>query len=318
MSKKNDFLKRIRARIIEKMKDKPFNSADMYQIPFEFFSEHDDNYEIDDVEDRSRKAFAKKYFDMRCGYLHLGWNIDTYWTMVANKIMVPHVIAIYNELVRLGHDEKNPCMYGDADGDVFWIPAKNPKTKVLVHTNQTIDYVYILTEIKSKRKNNLINYDFHIRRIWRNWDYLSEYQRGDLERLYDDVTNNSNRSLKGKKNLESMNRDKFIKTILENIDQYEEISDDHSKHSRRHSLEYYRSHGFDMGPNYDKPFNGIFGDFRDGGFVMSIKSDDYGTHRAERCSEQFHVLELITTCYLPSIVCQLNLCVENEWINNNE
>jgi|SRR6185436_3695748 len=297
---------KLRENLRLKLKSRPFNSALMRQLSFDF---HDGSiFESPEETEIARQAFAKKYFDMKCGYLHLGWDIDEYWSLVANRIMIPYVLAIYNELVSKGFNEQNTLMYGDADGDVFWLPAKNSNTKVFVHTNQCRDYIYILTEFPSHKKSVKPRYEFHIRRLWRNWNSLSEYEKSMLEDLYLGVpkdTNSLSETLQ-------ISKEEFIKTILQNVNSIEEIADDHYQYSKRHSLEYYRERGFVM-RDLSEPFNGIYGDARDGGYVFSM---DYWGRTEHTCSK-FSLLELISSCYLPNIAEQLKLKLDNEWLINN-
>lgn len=313
---KEELFARLRIKMLENKRKKPFNSDDMSQVPFDFFEDEEYSLRHMNAETRTRIEFAKKYFNKSCGYLHLSWDVDAYWSMVANQVMVPYVSAIYKELVRRGHDEKNPCMYGDADGDIFWIPAKNPNTKVVVHTNQSRDYLYILTELKPLFKGAPPLNDFHIRRIWRKAD-AENYTIESLEDLYGKVINDPGRSTRNEKlPLEAISKEEFINTILQNVSSYEEIADDHYKYSRRHSLEYYRSRDFDMGLDYKKAFNGIYADARDGGFVISLGSRV--GREAENTVKQFPILEMIATCYLPSIANHLELNVETDWDRNND
>ena len=57
-----------------------------------------------------RKEFAEKFFNQQCGSLHLNWSIDAYWKMVADRVMIPYVIAIYDALKERGYDENNKLL----------------------------------------------------------------------------------------------------------------------------------------------------------------------------------------------------------------
>lgn len=304
------------ANFRENLAKQPFNSDRMYQVPFDFFRDEDDSYLRLDQRDLDRKVFAKKYYEMQCGWLHLGWDIDAYWTTVANKVMIPYINAIYDALVTKGHTEENPCMYGDADGDIYWVPAKDPKTKVVVHTNQCRDYLYILTEYPSWKKGAPPNYDFHIRRIWRTWESVSKHGRDDLDDLYAEVTNDPERPLRqGNTEHKQMSKEEFIETVLSSLPSYEGIADDHYKYTNRPSIEYYRKRGFNM--NGDASFNGIYGDMRDRGFVFSMQGRGWGG-RAEYTAEKFNLLDTITTCYLPSVARDLEVELNLEWDKKNK
>lgn len=308
MSDKTDYDK-----LLSKLKKNkpPFNSDNMDQMPFKFFEKDED--ESLRGEDKKRFNFAKKYFDSTCGWLHLGWDVDAYWSMVAEKVMIPNVAAIYNELVRLDHSEQNPFMWGDADGDIFYIPTENPNTKIVVHTTQCRDYLYILTGTKQNKLRELLCKDnhfssIHIRRIWKNWDSMHEYHQSGLKKLFHGVANTP-------ESLKKIDEKEFIQTILKDLPCYEEISDDHYQYSRRHSLEYYRKRNFEM--RSSNPFNGIYGDSRDGGFIFSMDCGPFG-RRAENTASQFNQLELISTCYLPGILSELGIDNPSEWISKNQ
>lgn len=249
-----------------------YNSENMSQVPFDFFEK--DHNEIK-YSNQEQLAFALEYFKDPVGYLHLTWNIDAYWTMVAKRAMIPMMSAIYDKLVSSGFIEDNKCDWGDLDGCVFFIPIKNSSTKVVVHETQNRDFLYILDQ-------NLLNENtFHIRRIWKRWSDKRNWQRDDKDDLI------------GKRG--------SIYKVLSNLDSLEEFSDDHSKYPKRRSLEFYRKRKFDMN---SREFNGIYGDCRDDGYIFSLKNN----HRAEGdCAVQFNNLQLIATCYLPSLIQELNL-----------
>jgi hypothetical protein len=338
MSKKN-LMEKLRARLKGENRTEEFlyDSEDMRQIPFKFFA-NDYDSRIKDADEIRRDNFVKTYFDMSCGYLHLGWDIDAFWTKVAEQAMIPHVKAIHQELVRLGHDESNPCMYGDADGTMYWLPAEDPNTMVLMHENQSRDYLYVCTELKSKHGlYPSTRWNFHIRRVWRKYqDQQNSWQVQDMKNLHaqaagrKDHLDNTDLSAEY---LASLSKDKlikviqtaqnkridsnsFIESILKRVDSHEELADDHYEYSKRHSLEYYKERGFKF--RYHGPFKGIYCDGRDGGYVMSMNSSTYSSPRAENLVQNFHLLQLIATCYLPSMANQLNLNVDEPWTRKNE
>jgi hypothetical protein len=333
-----NFIEKLKSRIRAQKDGIPFDksesyydSEDMRQVPFDFFSNrYTDRYK--DAKEIEQEAFVKKYFDMSCGYLHLSWDIDAFWTEVAEKVMIPYVQAIYRELVRLGHDESNPCMYGDADGDMFWVPAPNPDTMVLVQKDQQgRKYLYVCTENGTVYDYPSSRWNFHIRQFWER--YQDDPENWRLDELYSCYSKVSMRDLEclnsSKEDLESfskeeliefiqkddrkrMSPDEFIKSILTRVDSYAELSDDHYQYTHRHSLDFYKQRGFNF-QNYREPFNNIYGDGRDGGYIISIKS-----HRAEDLVKNFHALEMIATCHLPCLASQLDLDVDITWIGKNQ
>jgi len=350
---REELLAKLAIKRLEQKRKEPFNSARMVQEPFDFFEEESwaDRHTSD--EDRARQAFAKKYFEESCGSLHLNWDIDAYWSLIAKKIMIPHVVAIHQALVEKGYDENNTLMYGDADGDVFWLPANNPNTKVVVHTNQCRDYIYVYTQMPTD-KYDREKHDFHVRRIWRHhesrrgkWrvedieelyakvlgkdfehiDLLSnekstdmhEYYLSDLrEMISDNLTTEELRNilLRGQKS-GGMSAKDFVKAVLDRVESHEELADDHSQYPRRPSLEYYRARGFNMGQDRTYPsnqkFNGIYGDCRDPGYVISLGGFNTDMRTANYMTE----LEHVSTIYLPCIARDLDLELDTTWSNQN-
>jgi tRNA splicing endonuclease len=353
--KREELLAKLAIKQLEQKRKEPFNSAQMVQEPFEFFEDEswEDRHSSD--EDKAREAFAKKYFEQTCGSLYLNWDIDAYWTLVVKKIMIPHVVAIHQALVDKGHDEENSLMYGDADGDVFWLPAANPNTKVIIHTNQCRDYMYVYTQMPTARYDRE-RHHFHVRRIWRSYESTQgKWRVEDIQELYAKVlgkdfehidmilnekrthqahdnyvnelrelvagkltkTQLNNVLLRGQKE-GGMSPDDFVKTVLDRVESHEELADDHSQYPQRPSLEYYRARGFNMGQDrdYSKGYqhNGIYGDLRDPGYVISL--GEYGSHDL-RTASNMSELEHISTIYLPCIARDLDLEIDSGWSHQN-
>ena len=326
-------------------------SDEMSQVPFAF-AKYD--YPPDE-RNLDRKAFAEKFFNQRCGSLHLNWSIDAYWKMVAEKVMIPYIIAIYDTLKERGYDENNKLMYGDADGDVFWLPAKDKNTKVFVHTNQCRDYLYIYTPTLDWDKKPA--HDLHIRRIWRNYKAKS-WNAEDIQDLYakvlgkdfehieaieqnrtdedfdssgqrefyeeelrdlvqpnltkDEICNILLRGQKDKGRV-SLSADDFIKQVLDSVEFFEELADDHSQYPQRPSLEFYRKRGFSFKWN-DKDNNHLYGDCRDNGYIISLSRMNLTDLRLARTMPE---LELISTVYLPSVAMDLDITVNHGWSSVN-
>lgn len=349
---REELLAKLAIRQLEKKRKEPFNSSTMIQEPFEFFQDEswEDRYRSD--ADREQQAFAKKYFEKSCGPLHLNWDIDAYWSLVAREVMIPHVIAIHQALVERGYDESNSLMYGDADGDVFWVPANNPNTKVVIHNNQRHDYMYVYTQMSGRLKGR---HDFHIRRIWRHHEKQhNQWQIEQIQELYCKVLGkdfdhinmiNAERSqqihknhvedmrelvvgglskeeldnvlLRGQK-AGGMSMSEFVKAVLDRVESHEEMADDHSQYPQRPSLEYYRARGFNMGQDntYAKgeKFNHIYGDCRDPGYIISLGGFSATDLRTARKMPE---LEYISSLYLPCIARDLDLEIDSAWSNKN-
>lgn len=304
-------------------------------------------------EDDDRQTFAERFFNQRCGSLQLNWNIDAYWKMVAEKVMIPYIVTIYDTLKARGYDENNKLMYGDADGNVFWLPAKDKKTKVFVHTNQCIDYLYVYTPTLDWDKKPA--HDLHIRRIWRHYkdkswrvrdiqelyakvlgkdfEYIEMIEENRVDKAFDSSWQREfydkelqalaqpnlsrdevcNILLRGQKGKNGLSVDDFIKKVLDNVESYEELADDHSQYPQRPSLEFYRKCGFSFRWN-EKNTNHLYGDCRDNGYIISLTDMNKTDLRLARNMPD---LELISTVYLPSITMDLDISVDHGWSNIN-
>lgn len=229
------------------------------------------------------KAFATKYLNEKCGTLHLGWVLDHYWGLVTERVILPSARIIYNELVKRGHDEKNTLMWGDADGHVCYIPSKDKK--VFVHTTQNRDYLYIINE-----KDDEDNWGgrFDIRRIYRQWD-KDDWTVGQLQE----------------------SGDKLIEKCIEFAGSLEEYHDDHYRYSHRPSLEAYRKVDFKIPyhPVDREKERDYYGDFRDGGYVLSYEFFLARTSHptVEGSKYVFSELEMLATCNIPSIGMDLDI-----------
>ena len=228
----------------------------------------------DDKENNAK--IAEHYFNNKSGILNISQMIDNYWTMVSGKYILPSHVLIYNSLVDKNHNENNYLCIGDADGTAFFIPSEGKK--VWVMTNQSIDYIFIST------KNSL-----HIRRLFRKIQ--------DEEYMIDknDIVD--------------------LQSVINNSSSFENYSDDNYEYSKKPSLDYYKDINFEM--SYDDTKNKnhhIYGDFRDGGYVMSYYYSEFAiqysdTHcgRFEGSINSFHHLQSISQCYLGCVAYDLEI-----------
>lgn len=227
------------------------------------------------------KATATKYLNETCGTLHLSWVLDHYWGLVTEKVILPAAHIIYDKLVEKDFSEKNKSTYGDADGHIFFIPS--PNKKVWVHTTQSRDYLYI---ISNDSRLGSEWQDLHIRRIYREYD-------GTL--------------FSKKELISSMDK------AIENAEFLMECHDDHYKYSSRCSLEAYRKINFKIpfSPKDHMKEVSHYGDFRDNGYILSYNGWRAKTSHptVEGAKMAFTDLEVITNCYLPSVASDLEVSV---------
>lgn len=221
------------------------------------------------------KTIATKYLNESCGPLHLSWILDHYWGLVTKTTILPSAHLVYDELVKKGHTEENTLMWGDADGHVCYIPCKNKK--VFVHTTQNIDFLYVISETGRHGGRDYGRFD--IRRIYRDWE--EDSWQADEAR-----------------------KDSSVQHWLSHADSLMEHHDDHYRYSRRPSLEAYRKVGFQIPyhPKDREKERDYYGDFRDGGYILSYDFFHAKDHpRVEGSKIVLTELELLATCWLPSI-----------------
>jgi hypothetical protein len=232
--------------------------------------------------DKSRKEFADRFFDMKCGPLHLAWHIDAYWKKVTEDMILPAVFGIHTSLTNNNYTENNKHGFNDADDTIFYIPAGDKK--VFVHTTQSRDFLYVYDE--NEYEKNL-----HIRRLWR------KYSRNNFYYNVKDVI-------------------RSIQSAINNVDHLSEYSDDNAEFSFRPSLQFYKSIGFEIShdaKNKDGKgnLNNTCGDFRDGGYILSYKarkkynSDETYPAILEGTKYSFVDLESLTTCLIPYVTEEL-------------
>lgn len=224
---------------------------------------------------------ANKYLNEKCGTLHLGWVLDHYWGLVTQKMILPAALKIHAALVEKGHSEKNSLMWGDADGDIFFIPSKDKK--VFVHTTQSRDFLYIINNRSEFGDDG--DCSFHIRRIYRAFKE---------DRCY------TSKELIGS-----------MKLARQHADTLSEYHDDDYRYSHRPSLEAYRKVDFQIPyhPKDREKERDYYGDFRDGGYILSY--DGWQARRVhprvEGSKYVFTELETLATCYISSMACDLEI-----------
>ncbi|HEY5268057.1 MAG TPA: hypothetical protein VII94_02900, partial [Candidatus Saccharimonadales bacterium] len=230
-------------------------------------------------------SIAQFYSTQRCGLLHLGWALDTFWTKVTNEFFIPSLVKIYDALVAKGLSEDNKLSVCDADGHMYYIPNKD--RKVIVYTTQTRNYLFILEPYKTREYfpdkppsqmfgEEYETHSLHIRKFWEH--YNKEYGYLDEKKFKD------------------------IKYLIENADVLEEFADDHAEYPQRYSLDMYKKVNFNIDNHVKKP--SFFGDMRDSGYIITV-SQMY--KRADKTTGTFQELELIATCDIGCMAYELDL-----------
>lgn len=212
------------------------------------------------------------------GNIHLEWMMDEYWKLISISSLRPSHDLIYKTLVECNATEDNAIEHHN--GKLFYIPVENKK--VWVMTNQSIDYIFI-------SYNNEFEDEFHIRRIYRQWEEKSWRKESDY--------------------ISNMN------AAIASASELMEYADDHHKYSSRPSLDLYKSINFEM--NYkasSKKNTQVYGDHRDGGYVLSMYDrftfEKNVRYKLEGTINSYSDLKLLATCYIPAALCELNLNID--------
>jgi hypothetical protein len=141
---------------------------------------------------------------------------------------------------------------------------------------------------------------------WKREFYEEELQKLARTGLSQDEI--CNILLRGQKEKGGLSSDDFIKRVLDSVEEFEELADDHAQYPRRPSLEFYRKRGFSFsGKN-------LYGDCRDDGYVISLSKMNLTDLRLARSMPE---LELISTIYLPAIAMDLDISVDHGWSYKN-
>lgn len=248
----------------------------MKQLSFGFAKYFSD--EVYQEEQKARKNFADKYVQKSCGWLHLGWDIDAYWTKVTKHFLIPASELIYQELVKKNHTEENK-LYSCTGSYQFWyIPTQSETRKVFIQDSYDRTYLFVYDESKYGQT-------FHIRRVWKVWSPDKSDWR--TEKILDLI--------------ESKN----VSGILSHLDLLENFADDHYEFSRRHSLDFYKLLDFNF-DEYDDEHR-IYGDARDLGYVISYEASGRHSYRIKDTIHSFGTLEYISTCALSIMAQELNI-----------
>lgn len=238
------------------------------------------------------KEFVNHMFNHRVTFIEFDRAIDAFWGKVAREVFIPTLIKIYDKMVetRRVKGARN-ISWGDADGDLYYIP--NDDRKVIVFTSQTYDYLFVLDPIvtreyfsdapaKEKFGKELKTHTLHIRRIWRT--------------LKKDSIHNQDKILSN------------IKSALDAVETLSEYSDDHSLYPQRPSLNLYSKIDFSLNEFHDKPR--FFGDLRDPGYILSC-NNRFFLDRVEGAKYALTHLQSIAQCNLGVMASELD--VKLEW-----
>lgn len=216
--------------------------------------------------------YVDKELNNECGDLHLQWVVDKFWGQITHKVILPNGRKLYEALVVGNHTVEN-MFDNNNDQYMYYIPTGNNK-KVWVHTTQNSDFVYIITE---ENRNIVQRPRFDIRKIFKEHNSESHFC--------------SDKELIGS-----------INNAIHNADYLIECHDDEYDYSKRHSLEFYRKINFNI-PSYE---NHIYGDGRDGGYVLSYEVESNTDF--QKVESAWHHWDLLK--YATDI-----LCWASDWIN---
>lgn len=222
------------------------------------------------------ESIAKHYIDKQCGELHLQWVVGNYWGQLIDGTILPNARKLYDALVAGNHFIDNKFT-NQKDDYLYVIPTDNGR-KVWVHNTQSVDFVYIVTENDPEA---FTRGRFDVRRIFReSFSMLDFYSEKELIGTMESAINNAESLM--------------------------ECHNDSYEHSHRHSLEFYRKLNWVI-PSYDSY---VYGDFRDGGFVLSYEFTDkyYTSKRMEGAWAHWADLKFATDI----------LCWALEWISEDE
>ncbi len=106
--------------------------------------------------------FADVLKDAQCGSLAIEWLAERYWSH-----QMPAVVASLNRLYGRLRRQKSPLTFNDLD-DKLWVEPDVEK-KVLVHTTQSQNYLYIWPKVDVKlgpKDGHRGLRQLHVRRFW--------------------------------------------------------------------------------------------------------------------------------------------------------
>lgn len=234
-----------------------------------------------------QKEFVDHFFSKKSSVFDLNNAIDAFWGRVTKEVFLPGLLAIYDKLVETNRVKSDDCWWGDADGNLHYIP--NEKHKVIVFTTQSRDYLFIMTPMKRIEYypdapegkhfgKEFDSHSLHIRRIWRQY-------KKDV--IWDE-----------EKILSS------IKNALDSVETLEEYTDDFSEYPQRPSLEMYEKIDFDLDNFQDSPR--FYGDIRDPGYILTY-NDRFWSERVEGTKFSHYDLEMLYTCNLGVMAAELDV-----------
>lgn len=228
-------------------------------------------------------VLAEYMKDAKCGHLALQWAIDKFWALRMPAIM-DNLNRIYAKLVKDKITEKNAISFNDSDDKVWYEPCRGKK--VLVHTTQNTNYLYIWRKDDEKVKPGALGAGLISERGMRKLDVRKFYYRYDdprYERATDKYEREEDEAFK--KKVAKEGRQAAIKEmwLLENY------ADDGVQYPRKLSLLAYRALQFE--PRYH--------DARDPGYVLSW--DEFG-QKVDNAMYQHELLHIMEDCFMPCLI----------------
>lgn len=234
------------------------------------------------------KEFVDHFSSKKGSVYHLNKTLDAFWGRITNKVFVPVLLSIYDKLVETNRTkDAKKIWWGDADGDLYYIP--NEKRKIIVFTTQSRDYLFVLTPMERIEYNpdaedggkigeEYESYSLHIRRVWRPLEKDSIW---DQENILSNINN-----------------------ALDAVETLEEYADDFSKYPQRPGLALYEKIDFDLDEYHDEPR--FYGDFRDPGYILSY-NDRFFSELVEGTKYSHIELEMLYTNSLNVMAAELDL-----------
>lgn len=200
--------------------------------------------------------------------LFLQWAAERFWAAQFAKAM-PDIERIYDALVEQKITQKDPLNFNDGDDDAFYIPHRTKK--VFVYTTQNYNMLFVWDKRDTKYRQ------VHVRRFY---DVYNPVDKFDAEEETEEETEFKKKVAK----------EGYKPAIMTDWTGY---ADDYKENTYpdRYSLNH-----------YGKKFDMEYGDARDKGYIATW--EEIG-NKVDDAIHHHGVLELLFTCYIPSLVYEL-------------
>jgi hypothetical protein len=199
---------------------------------------------------------------------------NRFWGEYVCKHALPGLERVHAALVERAHDQNNKFDFNDLD-DRIWYEPLDDKRKVIVHTMQNANWLYVWDSTGGYR-------GFHVRQWWKQYVPAKK------------IKDKLNKEWCAAEEAEF--RKKGIIYAIQKAERLRELWSDGMSDgmvaASRPSLEEYRKNNF-------KP---QYGDVRDSGYILSYQE------RWNEIDGSFHhhrELEIMCTCLIPSMICAL-------------